>query len=458
VKRIALFFLLLATGTASALGPHEIALVVNGASPDSVRVGEAYARLRQVPSRNVVRIRLPGGTYRENVRMSRQDFGKTIWDPVNRLIRERGIEPQILAWVYSIDFPTTINSTPRLSLQGITFLRNADAPDNETIKHGRYISTLYAGGDLLGSSYSPQTLDRQREWLGDEMPLPSMMLGFAGKRGNTVEAILAALERGVRSDGMSPRGTVYFVKSKGIRSRCREWQFPPAQQELKILGVSAEVLTEFPAGRKDVLGLMMGQAVVKGIEKNHYLPGCMAEHLTSSAGNFRVKSQTKLTEWIGAGATTSAGTVVEPYAFWTKFPSARYFVHYAAGCTVIESYFQSIRSPLEILLVGDPLACPWAPRGRVVMHGLEGSVLHRLCRIRADVQSDTNGGIERYTYLIDGQEVSRGRFLDLDPAKLAPGKHALRVVAYRSGLVRNQLFAETMIEVPASDGRGEKNE
>ena len=91
----------------------------------------------------------------------------------------------------------------------------------------------------------------------------------------------------------------------------------------------------------------------------------MCEHLTSESAKFTSASQTKLTAWLNAGVTASAGTVSEPYANWKKFPSAFYFCHYITGCTVIESFYQSVSSPLQVLFVGEPLAAPWAPRGKV---------------------------------------------------------------------------------------------
>lgn len=447
MKRIALCFVLFAAVSAPALGPHELVLVINASSPDSIRVGETYAGMRNIPPGNVIRVKLPRGTYRETVRMSPADFAQHIWTPVTNAVRERALDSHVYAWVYSIDFPTIVTFKPPLSLQGATFLRNAGPPDKETLKRGRYVSPLYAGGDPTGSTYSPQSLERYREWLGKDMPIPSMVLGFAGTRGNSVDEIMSSLKRGLESDRTAPSGTVYFVTGKDIRSRCREWQFQPAWSELKVLGIPSQIVSNFPTERRDILGLMMGKAVVTGAGQNRYLPGCMADHLTSSAGAFQVRSQTKLSEWIRAGATTTAGAVVEPYAFWTKFPSARFFVHYASGCTVMESYFQSIRSPLEILLVGDPLACPWAPRGRIVLHGLDDAVLRRPCRLRADVDSANGARFESYMYLVDGRIAARSRFLELDPKELAAGKHTVRSVAYGSGLVRGQLFLQKTFEV-----------
>ena len=57
------------------------------------------------------------------------------------------------------------------------------------------------------------------------MPLPSMMLGYTGERGNTLKEVTDCLKKGSRSDSTSPTGTVYFAVNDDIRSTCREWQF-----------------------------------------------------------------------------------------------------------------------------------------------------------------------------------------------------------------------------------------
>ena len=43
-------------------------------------------------------------------------------DPIawDRAIEERGLGAHLLAWVYSVDFPVRIGTTPPLSIQGIT--------------------------------------------------------------------------------------------------------------------------------------------------------------------------------------------------------------------------------------------------------------------------------------------------------------------------------------------------
>jgi hypothetical protein len=46
----------------------------------------------------------------------------------------------------------------------------------------------------------------------------------------------------------------------------------------------------------------------------------------------------------------------------------------------------------------------------------------------------------KFVYLVDGQVKGSGDNFILDPAGLSPGEHKLRVVAYRSGFVRSQIF------------------
>lgn len=105
---------------------------------------------------------------------------------------------------------------------------------------------------------------------------------------------------------------------------------------------------------------MTGSASVK---TQHYrkqlVPGAFAEHLTSFAGTFDNPHQTKMTEWIDVGAAGTVGTVVEPFAIWTKFPRAETLERYHRGATLLEALTQSVASPYQSLIIGDPLCRPW---------------------------------------------------------------------------------------------------
>jgi hypothetical protein len=188
---------------------------------------------------------------------------------------------------------------------------------------------------------------------------------------------------------------------------------------------------------------MMGKANVDPALVGKFMPGCMAEHLTSFAAKFDIESQTKLSRWIAEGATASAGAVCEPMSNWRKFPHARFFNHYSYGCTMIESFYQSIRWPLQIMMAGEPLAAPWGlkPSINISIKGLS-NMDHLRSPRRIDLHINSENGIyfSRFVYMVDGRIKGEGKNFTLDPAGLEPGEHKLRVVAYRSGFIGSQIF------------------
>lgn len=430
-----------------ALGPHEVLLLANRNSEDSVGVAREYAAMRRIPDANLVILDIPAGT---GLEISPADFSKRIWEPAAKAVRERGLEDHILAWVYSVDFPVRIRAEPPLSLVGLTFLRNR-MPEAAPVEKGLYASPLFAGPDHpKATGFPAQSLDASRAWLGKDMPLPAMMLGYTGTNGNTREEALACLRRGVQADGTRPAGTVYFVTNNDVRSLCRQWQFPAAIRELQEQEVEAQIATAPPGAGSSILGIMMGAADVPMEAGRTFVPGAMAEHLTSFGAEFERPEQTKITAWIRAGATASAGAVAEPFSAWTKFPHARFFVHLAAGCTILESFYQSIRCPLQVLLIGEPLAAPWSPASALTVRGLESGELDRLTLVEAVVAPRNGETFTRFLFLMDGRTLrpaGTARRVLLDPAALEPGRHTLRAVAYGVGPVRGQLFAEQTFTV-----------
>ena len=438
----------LAASVARAVGPHELLVLVNGASEDSKVVASVFVKLRQVPSQNVVHLDLGSSVSVDPPKMSVDEFNKLIRDPALDAMKKRGIDDHILAWIYSVDFPTRVDTEPKMSIQGITFTKGKVPPLVE-IKRGLYKSALFGGPDRpRGVAHYPQTFDFSRESLRSDMPVPSMLLGYSGKRGNSVAKIRDYLKKGVLSDGTSPSGKVYFVKSDDIRSRCREWEYEAAVAELKQYGVEAVIVDRFPGTGLRVIGLSSGKASVIPANSGPYLPGCMAEHLTSLGGVFHSAGQTKLSAWLESGATASSGTATEPYAQWTKFPHARFYVHYASGCTMIESFYQSLRCPLQILLVGEPLACPWGSRNaKVEIDGLPGELSSGTILVSARVTGKDAKLYRRLSCLLDGKVVAKDSKFWLDVGSLSKGEHRFRVVARSTGFVSQQIFAEEVFEV-----------
>jgi hypothetical protein len=174
---------------------------------------------------------------------------------------------------------------------------------------------------------------------------------------------------------------------------------------------------------------MMGAENVNPALIQSFAPGAMAENLTSWGAEFQ-KPQTKITKWIEAGATATAGMVVEPFANPNKFPSARFFEYYTSGCTILESFYQSIASPLQNLLLGDPLAKPYAPK--IYTKILGANIIHNDFTYLADAVSPVKNSKFLYTFLLDGKEIqpqSDNSSIFIRAKNLADGYHELCVVA-----------------------------
>ena len=435
--------LLLSSKVLLAVGPHELLVLANGREPDSVEIAKTYMRLRRIPEVNLVMLNIPQPKSGSYLAISPEGFTQHIWSPVIDTMRSRGIDDHILAWVYSTHMPIRTQSRPVVSIQGLTFLRNS-MPKPQEAGNALYVSPLFAGPDSPGANgYGPKTFDVSKQFLREDMPLPNMTLGYIGERGNTKAEVLNCLKSGVWSDGTHPDGTIYYLTNSNVRSRCRQWQFKSAAYGLRSAGIKVTVSGSFPDHKRDVIGVMMGSAQVDTSKVGRFMPGAMAEHLTSFAAVFDSSMQTKLSSWITAGATASAGAVCEPMSNWRKFPSARFFNHYSYGCTVIESFYQSIRCPLQIMLVGDPLAAPWAPPPSIKLNitGLQnGELVIKPRNINLHLKTKPRIRFSKFIYLIDGRVKGNGEEFVMDPAGLEPGEHELRAVAYRAGFVRSQIF------------------
>jgi uncharacterized protein (TIGR03790 family) len=419
------------------LGPHEILILVNTNSADSVRIGETYARLRRVPEANVIPVSAPAGPS-----LSAAVFKESIFDPVLAESKRRGVAPHIQAWVYAPGFPWRIDGQPAMSITGLTFTRGVRPATNDWAV-GAWLSPYFAGPHSpVERGFDSRSLDMLSDWMGADHPIPGWVLAHTGERGLTVEEAGAMLIRGVDSDSSRPEGYFCFITNRDVRTQAREWQFRGAVEELEERGFRAVITNSLPRGTDPVAGLLMGSAEfdTRGVRLS---PGALVDNLTSFGAVFDSAGQTKCTVWLDSGAAASGGTVTEPFSYWTKFPNARLFVHAVSGCTALESVYQSIRQPLQYLPMGDPLAAPWKPKAEVLVDGIEDSMVATNRHLRVTVQGGGTTIWTAFRLFIDGHDAGGGRLDEpwpWSPKELSPGRHEIRVVVRSAGLLRHQVF------------------
>lgn len=441
--------LLMAGSQAFALGPHETLLLVNDESVNSILLANVYQRLRGIPDANVVRLSIPPTVYDEaSTDLSPENFTRYIWEPLQQALENAQIRQQILACVFSCGFPTRITTDPAVSITGAVFLRNT-FPAADLVASGRYVSELFSGpvsaDSALGASAS---FDSERNRLLEAMPFPAMMLAFTGANGLTLNEAVAHLERTAAADHTDPTGTFYFAVNDDVRSTCRHWEFEPVAEAIRAFpGVDATVSTNLPpVGSIPLCGFMTGSRTVP-LDRVALLPGAYADNLTSFGAAFDRREHMKATAWLNAGAAFSSGTVTEPYALWTKFSHACIFLHSLAGCSAIESFYLSVRSPLQSLPLGDALSKPWAPQLEPLIsatdHPMAGTI-----SLQGSVKNERRDVFYRFQWLVDGRVVGAGRTFVWNTRSVANGSHTLRLVVRRQiESVRHQNYVETTVEV-----------
>jgi len=442
-------------------GPENVLLLINSNSLNSKTIANQYIALRGVPASNIVYVDWRGGIER----CQGPQFSSKILKPAIDAIRERRLSNQIDYVVYSCDFPWRVGlkqlfpdltfgkaNHPYASCTGATYLwkyvRDKNpalmspnvnwyaAPGNgDNIVKCQKLGTVVSRGFRSTSFWAPDGAATKDTATGQNYLL-STMLGVTTGRGNTVDEVLTYLRRSAAADGTQPDGTFYYMKNNDIRSKTRHDCYDAASQQLNRMGISAAVVPgTLPQGAGDVLGIMTGARTFNfGQSGSRLMPGAICDNLTSLGGDLLIHSgQTPLTEFLRYGAAGASGTVIEPLALQSKFALPSLFLHYARGCSLAESYYQSVSGPYQLLIVGDPLCQPWAIAPKVVVDGIEpGQEVTGVLSIKATAEAPPPERVGTLELFIDGRLVARfrpGRTLQLDTAKLIDGYHELRVVA-----------------------------
>jgi len=270
----------------------------------------------------------------------------------------------------------------------------------------------------------------------------STVLAVTRNFGTTEQESLDQLQASIGADESNPEGTFYFSLGKGVRNATRKRQIKSVVKELKAMGKEAVTIKEdLPQAASDICGLLTGTSKFDfEASESKIVPGAICEHLTSFGGRLAVPGQTKLSEFIRHGAAGASGTVTEPYALGAKFPHAMLHVHYARGCSLAESFYQSVAGPFQLLIVGDALCQPYAVRPKVTVDGLVSmQEVSKKVKLTFDV-SESEVPVSMVELYVDGVLFYRDRelaALNFDTSLLADGYHEMRAVVTANGLIES---------------------
>jgi uncharacterized protein (TIGR03790 family) len=176
----------------------------------------------------------------------------------------------------------------------------------------------------------------------------------------SVEQARAVIDRGVESGFRIVPASAYYLTTSEKARNSRVMFFPPEgkieARKLATRRLQADALE----GVDDVMIYETGMAQVEKLGPVKFLPGALADHLTSLGGDLLGDGQMSILRWLEAGATASYGTVSEPCNYWQKFPNPAVLLkHYVQGNSAIEAYWKSVAWPAQGLFIGEPLAAPY---------------------------------------------------------------------------------------------------
>lgn len=321
----------------TGLTANELAVIVNDDDPLSRRIGEYYRAARQIPERNVIHVRFPPG----RSALPAGEFA------VLREEIERATPAHVQAYAVAWTQPYRAGCMSLTSALAFGF-------------DPAYCST--ACGPTRASPY----FDSPSRYPATDLAMrPAMLLA-----GTDFEQVRRLIDRGVAADHSFPAGKAWLLSTSDKARNVRAAYF-----ERTAAMLAAVFPVEIHEGNTiadpaDVLFYFTGLAQVPALASLNFLPGALADHLTSFGGQLTDSSQMSSLRWLEAGATASYGTVVEPCNHPQKFPfPAIALFHYAAGASAVEAYWKSVAWPGEGVFIGEPLARPFAPVLREVSAG-----------------------------------------------------------------------------------------
>ena len=348
----------------SGIQASEIAVLINDNDPQSVEVATYYQQVRNIPSRNMIHL-----SFDQNRIHPGLPSNNGI-DPAEFAVLKAQVDaaagPEIQAFVISWSRPFRIAGLNYYSTNySITsaFAFGIDAAYLNSNNCAATPVSRYFGS----ASTAPYT---------DFGIRPTMMLA-----GVSTASVKATIDNGLKADRNLPGGNGWLVRTadsvrsgprlRDFQTTVQSWNRPDALT-MRYLDYSTSGGRSEVKNATNILFYQTGAANVSGLNTNTYVPGALADHLTSNGGNLFGTDQMSALRWLEAGVTASYGTVTEPCAHTEKFPAASVLVKsYFRGNTALEAYTKSVRQPSQGVFVGDPLARPFGTRATLVNGSLD---------------------------------------------------------------------------------------
>ena len=358
---------------------RHVVVLVNEAAPESVALGEHYARARGIPTDHICRLRtstsetIDRGTFDREILLPVREFLAT-----RRLVTRRGKRlinrAHYIVPVYGVPVRVSARPTPkdapkrkfpdRASVDSeLTLVLQTRAPSDGVLRNPYFKQKAPFSACRLRVKHNPRAV-----------PLSSAMCLVTRLDGPSPDVVRRMIDDAIATEQAGLAGKVYVDLrgiTKGAYAKGDQW-LRGAADRLKKAGYGCDVENTgklIPADRNlpdaaVYLGWYTGNAYGRFLDPTfRFTRGAIAYHLHSFSASV-VRTDRK--RWVGPllarGAAVTIGHVYEPYLGFTTRVDV-FVDRLLAGRNFAEAAYASIPAlSWQSVFLGDPLYCPFAVR------------------------------------------------------------------------------------------------
>ena len=370
-----------------------VVIVVNQASTNSVQLGNYYQEQRQVPPQNFLRITWPLSNSLTD--WAEPDYNSVLLNPLLAMLATRQLTNQIDYIVLSMDIPYRLSLNSSVALNSTT-------------------SALFYGLKPDPASPCSMAPGSTNRYAGTEgvfryvPPISAASNSFLVTMITSSNLALAKqiVDSGVAGDSTCPTQTVWLIKGGDVDRNVRFVLFDHTVFDTRVRGNCSVARADRYGigGLGTILGAETGEYYY-GVYDVAFVPGSLADNMTSYGGAILdTGGHLSMLAFLAAGAAGTYGTLDEPCNYLEKFPSPQNYFYQARGFSLAECYYQSVTNPYQGLLVGEPLAAPFAQPCAGAWKGLPpDALLNGVTNLTVQFNAnDTAHPVQQVDLFVDG--------------------------------------------------------
>jgi uncharacterized protein (TIGR03790 family) len=400
-SRLAMLFILLCCGPASALEPNEILVIANGDNTESVRIARYYCQQRKVPVENILTVSLGAGL---KDKIGRDDYETRLAEPIRKKLFSLEFAGRIrcLLTTYGVPFKVAGRGPIKGQESRLKELRELAKQEKDKIEQlaksgaassvehkerSRRLTQLQLNIDYISGKETNASVDSELSMVlfgsyelyrwqpnmlkGNVLDLDFTTLMVCRLDGPDYEIVRGLVDKAIAAEKTGLQGVAY-IDSRGIVRKRPDLvgQFDQSLRDLAmlirqrdIMPVREERTAElFPVGACPRTAIYCGwYSLERYVDAFDFVDGAVGYHISSfEAVNLRDPNSS---QWCPAmlkdGITATLGAVAEPYLHSFPDPKA-FFLELFNGCCLVEAYYRT--QPLnswQLVLIGDPLYRPF---------------------------------------------------------------------------------------------------